>query len=49
MTESTVLYEEQGAVAIATLNRPESLNSFNRQMHHDLRAALDKAEASAPW
>ncbi len=47
MTESTVLYEEQGAVAIATLNRPESLNSFNRQMHHDLRAALDKAEANA--
>ena len=46
MTESTVLYEEQGAVAIATLNRPQSLNSFNRQMHQDLRAALDKAEAN---
>jgi 2-(1,2-epoxy-1,2-dihydrophenyl)acetyl-CoA isomerase len=47
MTDSTVLYEEQGAVAIATLNRPQSLNSFNRQMHHDLRAALDRAEGNA--
>lgn len=47
MSDSTVLYEEQGAVAIATLNRPQSLNSFNRQMHQDLRAALDKAEANA--
>ncbi len=46
MTDSTVLYAEQGAVAIATLNRPQSLNSFNRQMHHDLWAALDKAEAN---
>lgn len=47
MTDSTVLYEEQGAVAIATLNRPQSLNSFNRQMHQDLRAALDQAEANS--
>ena len=47
MTDSTVLYEEQGAVAIATLNRPQSLNSFNRQMHQDLRAALGQAEANA--
>ena len=46
-TENTVLYAEQGAVAIVTLNRPQSLNSFNRQMHHDLWAVLDKAEANA--
>jgi 2-(1,2-epoxy-1,2-dihydrophenyl)acetyl-CoA isomerase len=46
MSDPTVLYAEQGAVAIATLNRPQSLNSFNRQMHHDLWAALDKAEAN---
>ena len=46
MTDSTVLYAEQGAVAIATLNRPQALNSFNRQMHHDLWAALDKASAN---
>ena len=41
----TVLYAVHGAVAVATLNRPLSLNSFSRQMHHDLWAALDQAEA----
>ncbi len=46
MSESTVLYEEQGGVALATLNRPQALNSFTRQMHHDLWAALDRAEAN---
>ncbi len=46
MTEPTVLYSEQGAVGIATLNRPQALNSFTRQMHHDLWAALDQAEAN---
>ncbi|MCY7305420.1 MAG: enoyl-CoA hydratase/isomerase family protein [Rhodoferax sp.] len=46
MTDSTVLYAEQGAVAIVTLNRPQALNSFNRQMHHDLWAALDRASAN---
>ena len=46
MTELSVLYSEQGAVAIATLNRPQALNSFTRQMHHDLWAALDQAEAN---
>ena len=46
-TESPcVLYEEQGAVATLTLNRPASLNSFSRQMHHELWAALDKVEAN---
>ena len=44
--ESTVLYAEQGAVAVLTLNRPQALNSFTRQMHHDLWAALDSAEAN---
>lgn len=42
----TVLYAEQGAVAIATLNRAQALNSFTRQMHRDLWAALDRAEAN---
>ena len=46
MTDSTVLYVEQGAVAIATLNRPQALNSFTREMHHDLWAALDAATAN---
>lgn len=46
MSESTVLYEVLGAVAKITLNRPQALNSFTRQMHHDLWAALDQAEAN---
>lgn len=44
-TESTVLYSTQGAVALLTLNRPQALNSFTRQMHRDLGLALDQAEA----
>lgn len=47
MTEPTVLYSTQGAVALITLNRPQALNSFTRQMHRDLWAALDQAEADA--
>ncbi|TNF59487.1 MAG: 2-(1,2-epoxy-1,2-dihydrophenyl)acetyl-CoA isomerase [Burkholderiales bacterium] len=43
---ATVLYEERGAVALVTLNRPEALNSFTRQMHRDLWSALDRAEAN---
>jgi len=45
MTESTVLYEARGAVALVTLNRPQALNSFTRAMHQDLWAALDRIEA----
>ena len=44
---SSVLYEARGAVALVTLNRPQALNSFTRQMHHDLWAALDSAEADS--
>jgi 2-(1,2-epoxy-1,2-dihydrophenyl)acetyl-CoA isomerase len=44
MTEATVLYEKRGAVALLTLNRPQALNSFTRQMHQDLWSALDKIE-----
>jgi 2-(1,2-epoxy-1,2-dihydrophenyl)acetyl-CoA isomerase len=49
MTDSalpTVLYEERGAVAVITLNRPAALNSFTREMHQALWAALDLAEAN---
>ena len=41
----TVLYEARGAVALLTLNRPDALNSFTRQMHRELWVALDRAEA----
>jgi len=44
---SSVLYEARGAVALVTLNRPQALNSFTRQMHHDLWAALDRVEADS--
>ena len=43
--ESSVLYAAHGAVALVTLNRPQALNSFTRQMHRDLGKALDLAEA----
>ena len=46
MSNATVVYEERGAVALVTLNRPDALNSFTRQMHRDLWAALDRAEAN---
>jgi len=45
MTEPTVLYQAHGAVALITLNRPQALNSFTRQMHHELWEALNKVEA----
>jgi 2-(1,2-epoxy-1,2-dihydrophenyl)acetyl-CoA isomerase len=45
MTEETIRYETRGAVALVTLNRPQALNSFTRQMHRDLWAALDRVEA----
>ena len=45
MPEQTVLYSTSGAVALITLNRPQALNSFTRQMHQELWAALDRIEA----
>jgi 2-(1,2-epoxy-1,2-dihydrophenyl)acetyl-CoA isomerase len=40
---STVIYERRGRVAIVTLNRPEVLNAFNRELAHDLRDAMIRA------
>lgn len=45
MTEQTILYETRGPVALVTLNRPQALNSFTRQMHRELWAAVDRIEA----
>ena len=45
MTDTTVQFELRGTVAVATLNRPQALNSFTRQMHQDLWAVLDRVEA----
>jgi 2-(1,2-epoxy-1,2-dihydrophenyl)acetyl-CoA isomerase len=45
MSEASILFERRGAVAVITLNRPQALNSFTRQMHHELWGALDRIEA----
>jgi len=42
-----VLYELRGAVALITLNRPESLNTFNEGFGHDILKALDRARTTA--
>lgn len=42
---ATVLYEVRGPVAVVTLNRPEVLNAFNRELAQDLRDALLQASA----
>ncbi len=50
MQDEVVVYEERGQgdarVALITLNRPAALNSFTKQMHRQLWAALDKIEAN---
>lgn len=46
MPDDVVLYEERGAVALLTLNRPAALNAFTREMHQALWDALDRAEAN---
>ena len=40
-----VNYEQRGAVALVTLNRPEALNAFNQAMRLQLAAALERAGA----
>ena len=47
MPDTTVLYEDRGAVALLTLNRPDALNSFTRAMHGDLWAALERLGITA--
>ncbi|HKW53145.1 MAG TPA: enoyl-CoA hydratase-related protein [Stellaceae bacterium] len=45
MAYETILYEQRGAVALITLNRPERLNAMNAAMLRELNAAMDAAEA----
>jgi len=40
-----VKYEQQGAVAIITLHRPDAMNSFNTELRADLADAIGKAHA----
>ena len=41
MTTKTILLAQNDGIARITLNRPDRLNSFTRQMHAELAAALD--------
>ncbi|MCY7280694.1 MAG: enoyl-CoA hydratase/isomerase family protein, partial [Sphingomonas bacterium] len=41
MTYETILVTETDTIARITLNRPDRLNSFTRQMHAELAQALD--------
>jgi 2-(1,2-epoxy-1,2-dihydrophenyl)acetyl-CoA isomerase len=40
MSYETILFEVDGGIARLTLNRPDKLNSFNTQMHAEVRQAL---------
>ena len=45
MTYETVLYDVADHICTVTLNRPEKLNAWTRQMHFDLKDAMQKAGA----
>ncbi len=45
MDYSTILYDLEDNVLLITLNRPEILNAFNREMMTEMIDALDKADA----
>jgi 2-(1,2-epoxy-1,2-dihydrophenyl)acetyl-CoA isomerase len=42
---SSILFEIKNAIAFITLNRPDKLNSFNREMALALQAALESCKA----
>ncbi|WP_018718231.1 2-(1,2-epoxy-1,2-dihydrophenyl)acetyl-CoA isomerase PaaG [Arhodomonas aquaeolei] len=44
MSYETIEYAVEAGVATLTLNRPKALNSFNAQMHEEVRAAIKSAE-----
>jgi len=45
LSSGPVLLNWHGDVAVITLNRPDKLNSFTREMHRTLRQAIDHVEA----
>jgi len=47
MTYETILFSIEAGIARLTLNRPDRLNSFNDQMHGEVRAALDEVRADS--
>jgi 2-(1,2-epoxy-1,2-dihydrophenyl)acetyl-CoA isomerase len=46
MSYENILLSSEGGVARITLNRPDKLNSFNVQMHEELRDAISKVRDS---
>jgi len=44
MAYNTVLVDIEGPVGVITLNRPEAMNAFNRELMTELGAAIDKLE-----
>lgn len=47
MSQPSILLEIDQGVALLTLNRPDNLNSFNAQMHDQMRAALSQIRKDA--
>lgn len=47
MSYQTILFEVSGGVARLTLNRPDRLNSFNVQMHGEVRDALAQLKGNS--
>jgi 2-(1,2-epoxy-1,2-dihydrophenyl)acetyl-CoA isomerase len=46
MSYDTILFGVDGGIARLTLNRPDKLNSFNTQMHGEVRRALESLAGS---
>ena len=46
MSDHVILCEVADGIATVTLNRPQALNSFTREMHQSLWRAFDQAEAN---
>lgn len=46
MSFETITLEIADDVAVLTLSRPEKLNAFTVEMHHDIRAALGETESA---
>lgn len=47
MTQPSILLEVDQGVALITLNRPDSLNSFNTDMHAEIRTAISQVRKNS--
>ena len=45
MSYDTIIYEVEDGILTLTLNRPEILNAFNREMLSEMLDAFDRADA----